>query len=150
MESQKEESGLMAPRVKIAGVFSDVERCDPRSLDANEYVVLVNTGEEPVSMSGWSMTNLKADQLHHFRYLFPRFLSDGKSWILEPGGMIIIYTGRGTNGATASAGEAPQYHLYQHRSEPIWVDAGDRVCLHDRAGKVVSAFALPLAPKKRA
>lgn len=137
----------MAPRVEIAGVFSDVDACDPRSLDVDEYVVLVNTGDEPAAMSGWSLTNLKADQMHHFRYLFPRFLSNGDAWALEPGGMAILYTGRGTNGATATAGEASQYHFYQHRSGAIWVDPGDRVCLNDRAGKVVTAFDLPVAPK---
>jgi hypothetical protein len=139
----------MAPRVEIAGVFSDVEECDPRSLDVDEYVVLVNTGDEPVGMAGWSLTNLKADQMHHFRYLLPRFLSNGDSWSLEPGGMVIIYTGRGTNGATASTGEAPQYHFYQHRSTPVWVDPGDRVCLSDRAGQLVSACDLPVSPRKR-
>lgn len=138
----------MAPRVEIAGVFSDVDECDPQSLDVDEYIVLVNTGEEPVKLCGWSVTNFKADQLHHFRYLFPRFLSNGEPWGLEPGGMAIIYTGRGTNGATASASEAPQVHLYQHRSAPIWVDPGDRVCLNDRSGKVMAAFDLPVAPKR--
>lgn len=137
----------MAPRVEIAGVFSDVDADDPRSLDVAEYVVLVNTGEEPVALASWSLTNLKADQVHHFRYLFPRFLSNGHSWSLDPGGMIIVYTGRGTNGSTATLGEAGQYHLYQHRPAPIWVDPGDRVCLSDRTGKIITAFNLPVAPR---
>lgn len=140
----------MAPSVEIAGVFSDVDPGDPGSLDRDEYVVVVNTGEEHISLVGWSVTNLKADQVHHFRYLFPRLLANAQSWSLEPGGMAIVYTGRGGSGATGSTGEAPQYHLYQHRTESIWVDPGDRVCLSDRVGRVVSVFDLSVTPKKRA
>lgn len=139
----------MASRVEIAGVFSDVDESDTRSLDVDEYVVLVNMGEEPVPLAGLSLTNLKTDQLHHFRYLFPRFLSNGDSWTLEPGGVAIVYTGRGTNGATDSTGEARQYHFYQHRTGPIWVDPGDRVCLTDRTGRLLSALDLPVAPRTR-
>lgn len=137
----------MAPMVEVAGVFSDVAESDPRSLDRSEFVLLVNTGDEPADLAGWSLTNLKPDQQHHFRYLLPRFLSNGESWSLAPGGLAIIYTGRGTNGATNTAGEARQFHLYQHRSDPIWRDPGDRVCLSDRAGRVVAAWDLPLARK---
>lgn len=138
----------MAPRVEIAGVFSDVDGSDARSLDVDEYVVLVNTGDEPAPLSGWSLTNLKADQVHHFRYLFPRFMSNGESWTLEPGGLVLVYTGRGTNGTTATNGEAGQYHLYQHRSASIWVDHGDRICLNNRAGKVMTALNVPVVPRR--
>lgn len=139
----------MASRVEIVGVFSETGESDSGLRDLDEYVVLVNTGDAPVSISGWSLTNLKTDHLHHFRYLFPRFLSNGEFWALEPGGMVIVYTGRGRNGATATTGEARQYHLYQHRCEPIWVGSGERVCLSDRTGKIVSGFDLPVAPRTR-
>jgi len=137
----------MAPSVEIVGVFSDVDEADPRSLDTDEYVVLVNVANEPVSLSGWSLTNLKTDGLHHFRYLFPRFLSSGESWVLEPGGMLLLYTGRGSNGATATPGEARQVHLYQHRTMAIWVEPGDQVCLIDRTGGLHASFGLPVAPR---
>ncbi|MFZ5814965.1 MAG: lamin tail domain-containing protein [Bacillota bacterium] len=138
----------MSPRVEIAGVFSGVDESDPRSLSVDEFVVLVNTGAEPAQLAGWSLSKLKTDQRHHFRYIFPRFMSNGESWVLEPGGMVILYTGRGTNGATATEGEAHQYHLYQHRSAPIWVDPGDRVCLQDRTGRVMATLDLPVAPRR--
>lgn len=137
----------MAPMVEVAGVFSDVEESDPRALSRSEFVVLINTGDEPADLAGWSLTNLKPDRQHHFRYLLPRFLSNGEPWSLSPGGLAIIYTGRGTNGATCTAGEARQFHFYQHRSAPIWRDPGDRVCLSDRHGRLVATLDLPLVRK---
>lgn len=135
----------MPPSIVIAGVYSHPmgEGLSPDATD--EYVVLINTGERPIDMRGWSLTNLRRDRVHHYRYLFPRFLSNGENWALAPGGMILLYTGRGANGCTASAGEAPQYHLYQHRVQLIWTDPGDTACLHDLAGKVVSWCSLSVA-----
>ncbi len=140
----------MAPSVEIAGVFSDVNDADPRSLAVDEYVVVVNTGDEAVSLAGWSLTDLKADGVHHYRYLFPRFLSNGEHWMLAPGGMILLYTGRGRNGATGTAGEACHVHLYQHRTGAIWRDPGDRVCIVDRVGRIRAALELPVIPRTSA
>jgi hypothetical protein len=133
----------MTPAIIIAGVYSSPgpEGVPPAELD--EYVLLVNVGDEPANLRGWSLTNRKEDQVHHYRYLFPRFLSNGDPWELAPGGMILLYTGRGTNGCTATAGEAHQVHLYQHRGGRVWQDPGDTACLYDRAGALVSEFELP-------
>ncbi|HYG58972.1 MAG TPA: lamin tail domain-containing protein [Symbiobacteriaceae bacterium] len=133
----------MLPGVVIAGIYSHFSDPGVPPTEADEYVVLVNTGEAPVDLRGWSLTNRKQDQVHHYRYMFPRFLSNGDPWELEPGGMILLYTGRGTNGSTATAGEARQYHLYQHRNTPVWQDPGDLACLHDRAGKLVHTCEQP-------
>jgi len=129
----------MPSSVVVAGVFTDPELQNLPPGANDEYVVLVNTGDEPAALPGWSLTNLKADKAHHYRYLFPRFLSNGDPWELEPGGMILLYTGRGSNGCTASAGEARQYHFFQHRGTRVWVDDSDRVCLFDRSGTMVAS-----------
>lgn len=131
----------MAPHVEIAGISIHYDA--PADLPAEaEYVVLVNTGDAPADLARWSFTNRKSDQVDHYRYLFPRFLSNGDPWLLNPGGLVLLYTGRGTNGATASCGEAPQIHLFQHRPEPIWGDPGDTACLYDQRGRLVSRYAL--------
>ncbi|HEY3364414.1 MAG TPA: lamin tail domain-containing protein [Symbiobacteriaceae bacterium] len=133
----------MPPSVVIAGSYSEPDfGCPPASHE--EYVVLVNMGDRSVDMRGWSLTNRKRDDsAHHYRYHFPRFLSNGDPWIVEPGGMIILYTGRGTNGCTGSVGEARQFHLFQHRLAQIWQDAGDMVCLYDRHERLIHWWELP-------
>jgi hypothetical protein len=133
----------MPSRVTIAGVYSHCgsEGQSPGAED--EFVVLVNAGDELADMRGWSLTNLKTDRMDHYRYMFPRFLVNGDPWLLEPGGLILLYTGRGTNGCTATAGEARQYHLYQHRSAYIWAEPGDTACLYDRNRNLVAWLELP-------
>lgn len=133
----------MPPSVLVAGVYSGPGHVDGPPSESDEFVVLVNLGDEPANLRGWSLTNLKHDQADHFRYLFPRFLSNGDLWELEPGGLLFLYTGRGTNGCTATAGEAHQYRLFQHRTARIWMEPGEKACLYNQAGKLVSACELP-------
>lgn len=133
----------MLSGVVVAGIHHhNSPVCAPQGPD-EEYLVLVNMGEAPVDLRGWSVTNRKQDQVDHFRYLFPRFLANGDPWELEPGGLILLFTGRGTNGCTASSGEAHQFHLYQHRNTWVWAEPGDTACLYNRAGKLVSAYGIP-------
>jgi hypothetical protein len=134
--------------VTIAGIYSGRWLEGPGPGAEDEYVVLVNTGDEPAEMQGWSLTNLKCDQLDHYRYMFPRFLSNGDAWALAPGGMILLYTGRGTNGCTATAGEARQFRFFQHRLAWIWEEPGDTACLYDRDRQLVTTWALPEVRRK--
>lgn len=135
----------MPSSVVIAGIHSLPGPDGALPYSDDEYIVLVNLGDEPADMRGWSLTNRKQDQVHHYRYLFPRFLSNGDPWELEPGGLILLFTGRGTNGCTATAGEAHQYHLYQHRSSRVWTEPGDTACLYDRSGALITEWELPAA-----
>jgi hypothetical protein len=136
----------MPPQVVIAGIYTSAgANADPPGSE-DEFLVLVNVGDEPADLRGWSLTNRKQDQRHHYRYLLPRFLSGGDPWELEPGGLVFIHTGRGQSGATATPGEAHHYHFYQHRSVRVWADAGDTACLHDRTGQVVAWYSLPVRP----
>lgn len=134
----------MASQVVIAGIYSPPADGIGTAAEG-EYVVLVNLGDAPADMRGWSLTNRKQDQTQHYRYLFPRFLSNGDPWELEPGGLILLFTGRGTNGCTATTGEAHQFHLYQHRSTRVWTEPGDTACLFDRSGTLIAEWALPEA-----
>ncbi|HWI53637.1 MAG TPA: lamin tail domain-containing protein [Symbiobacteriaceae bacterium] len=133
----------MLPAIVVAGIYHHTGSVTAPLAPDEEYVVLVNMGDRPVDMRGWSLTNRKQDQVDHYRYLFPRFLSTGDLWELEPGGLVLLYTGRGTNGATATTGEAHQFHLFQHRTQCVWADPGDTACLYDRSGKLVSEYELP-------
>lgn len=128
----------MSAGLVIAGVYCrSVESGTPAPGD--EYVVLINTGDKAVSLVGWSLTNLKPDRIHHYRYHFPRGLADHCEWQLASGSMAIVHTGRG---CSYSMGEG-QYHLYQQRDVWVWADHGDIVCLHDRSGRVVSSLVVP-------
>lgn len=126
----------------VAGIVSSGPAGGPPG-PSDEFVVLVHPGVEPVTMAGWSLTNRKRDGVDHYRYIFPRFLSNGDLWQVNSGGVVLVYTGRGTNGRTASRGEAHQHQFFQHRAAWIWAEAGDTVCLYDRAGRLVSACAVP-------
>lgn len=132
----------MPSAVVIVGIYRP-DGAGDSSGTADEYVVLVNMGDEAADLRGWSLTNRKADQQDHYRYLFPRFMSNGDPWELEPGGLVFIFTGRGTNGCTATVGEAHQFHLYQHRQEAIWQEPGDIACLYDRKAQLQSWWELP-------
>lgn len=135
----------MSSSVVIAGIYSESDFMDCPPASDDEYVVLVNLSNRSVDMRGWTLTNLKReDSAHHFRYHFPRFLSNGDPWVLEHGGMILLYTGRGTNGCTGTSGEARHYRLFQHRLTPIWRDAGDMVCLYDKSDRLIHWWELPV------
>ncbi|MDF2628528.1 MAG: competence-like protein [Symbiobacteriaceae bacterium] len=133
----------MLSGIVVAGICHDNDLVSAPLAPEDEYVVLVNLGDQPVDVRGWSLTNRKRDQVDHYRYLFPRFLSNGDPWELAPGGLMLLYTGRGTNGATATDGEAKQFRLFQHRAACIWGDPGDTACLYDRTGKLVASYELP-------
>jgi len=135
---------MLISAVCIAGMYSRPGSVSPPVASDDEYVVIVNIGGVPIDLTRWSLTTRKRDGLDHFRYLFPRFLSNGDLWLLDPGGLVFVHTGRGSNGRTLTSGEANQIHLYQHRPSRIWDEAGDSACLFDRSGKFVAASALPV------
>lgn len=134
----------MLSKILIAGIHAPSPSCpDQRPRPNDEFVVLVNDGEGPIGLTGCSLTNRKRDGVDHYRYIFPRFLSNGDPWEVEPGGLVFVYTGRGTNGATATTGEAHQIHLFQHRETTVWADPGDTACLYDRSGHLIATWELP-------
>ncbi len=130
----------------IAGIYSSPGLAVQSPGPDDEFVVLVHGGSEPADIAGWSLTNRKRDQVDHYRYLFPRFLSNGDPWICEPGGLVVVHTGRGRNSGTASRGESRQFHLFQHRTTRVWADPGDVACLYDRSGRLIAFWELPVVP----
>ncbi|MFW6075221.1 MAG: lamin tail domain-containing protein [Chloroflexota bacterium] len=84
-----------------------------------ETVYLVNQGEEPVDMKGWTLSDIAG---HVF--VFPEF-------VLEPGATVGVHICSGEN-----TGEM----LYWERCSAVWNNDGDTAYLHDATGREIHAF----------
>lgn len=114
--------GLWDPGACGAGQTTSLEvveiQADPRGPDEDhleeEYVVVENTGSEPIDMTGWSLR----DESTRNRYSFP----DG--FILEPGERVKVTAGSGPFGFGSDT--------------PIWNNSGDTVFVVDPGGRFVT------------
>jgi competence protein ComEC len=97
----------------VAKINADAEGDDRENLN-DEYVVLENTGTEPLDLSGWTVAD-DADQT----YTMP----DGVT--LAPGETVTLYTGSGT---------ATESELYWESGSPIWNNNGDTVIVTTNEG----------------
>lgn len=82
-----------------------------------EYIVLRNTGENPLDLTGWHVE----DEADH-TYAFP------SGFALEPGATVTLYTGSGQN--TGS-------EVYWGSGSAVWNNGGDTVIVTDDTGDVV-------------
>lgn len=93
-------------------------QADPRGPDEDhleeEYVVLENTGPEPIDMTGWSLR----DESTRNRYSFP----DG--FILAPGDRVTVTAASGPFGFGSDT--------------PIWNNSGDTAFVVDPGGRFVT------------
>jgi rubrerythrin len=89
----------------------------PASNPNEEYVEYVNTGDGPLDLTGWTVSNDAGTT-----YEFP----DG--FTLAPGETVRLYTGRGTD----SSGE-----LYWGNPEEVWDDQIDTMIVRDASDEVV-------------
>lgn len=94
----------------VAAIHEDAEGND-------EYVVLGNTGDETLDLTGWSLR----DEAGHV-YTIP----DG--FVLAGGARVTVYTGHGQDTATK---------LYWGADRAIWNNGGDTVLLENQDGAVV-------------
>jgi hypothetical protein len=90
-----------------------------RDLDG-EYVLLWNTSETPVALTGWVLTD--GDAKH--TYTFPPFT-------LAPGSEVKLWTKRGADDAS---------NLYWNNSRAIWNNDGDTGTLRDASGTTISVY----------
>ncbi len=97
-------------------VTADAPGDDRETLD-EETVTVVNSRDEAVTLSGWTLR----DEADHV-YRFP------EGTTLEPGESLVVHTGTGEDG---------DGHHYWGRSSPVWNDAGDTATLADETGTVV-------------
>ncbi|MBU5687851.1 MAG: lamin tail domain-containing protein [Candidatus Aenigmarchaeota archaeon] len=91
-----------------------------------EWVEIVNTGEEPVSMGGWTLQDASSNV-----YTFPT------GFTLNPGSTVRIYSGSAYSTCTNS-----QTSLCWKASS-IWNDSGDTATLKDASGNTVSTYSYP-------
>ncbi|MEF8868444.1 MAG: lamin tail domain-containing protein [Haloarculaceae archaeon] len=103
-------------RLRVVEVHADAPGNDNENL-GGEYVVLENAGETPLELAGWTVS----DEAGH-RYTFGGV-------VLDPGGRVTLYTGSGTDTATA---------VYWGRSSAVWNNGGDVVTVRDADGDVVA------------
>ena len=103
----------------IETVHYDAEGNDAENLN-DEYVVLLNTGDKTIDLSGWSMHDE-----HGNMFYFPN------GFFLTAQGSVTIYTGRGTNMTTA---------LYWYHETPVWNNAGDTVFILDEKNDSIVTY----------
>lgn len=101
----------------VATVHADAAGPDGDNL-ADEYVVLENTGEDPLDLTGWTVSDAAGHS-----YTFAGNTS------LAPGATLTLRTGQGTD----TEGER-----YWGLARPIWNNDGDTVTVRDDDGTVVA------------
>jgi hypothetical protein len=106
------------PSVEIVRIEYDPEGPD---LDG-EYLVLQNTSDEIVGMTGWTLEDSNG---HVFQ--FPHF-------ILEPQATVRVWT---------KAGQNTEGDLYWGCQNSIWTNTGDRAILKDEEGRVIALYSYP-------
>ncbi len=108
--------GSGSGELALASVHADAEGSDRDNLN-DEYIVLENTGDGPLDMSGWTLSDEAGAT-----YTIP----DGTT--LAAGATITIHTGSGTDTET---------DLYWGSGSPIWNNGGDTVIVTDDDGSTV-------------
>ncbi|MEZ4524067.1 MAG: lamin tail domain-containing protein [Thermomicrobiales bacterium] len=84
-----------------------------------ETVTIVNVGEGPVDMTGWSLSDI-AEHI----YIFPNF-------VLQPGAAVVVHI---------CAGENTPEILFWGRCSAIWNNEGDTAYLRDATGRGISTY----------
>ncbi|WP_058992897.1 lamin tail domain-containing protein [Haloarcula sp. CBA1127] len=104
-----------ASGVEIAEIHADAAGNDNENLN-DEYVTLTNTGDEPVGLSGWTVS----DEVGH-QYTFANLT-------LDPNASVSLYTGSGTDTET---------ERYWGRNGAVWNNDGDTVIVKNASGETV-------------
>lgn len=102
--------------LRVAEVHADAEGHDGENLN-DEYVVFRNSGDEPLDLSGWTVS----DEAGH-RFTFP----DGTT--LAANATLTLHTGSGTD---------TERDVYWGSNTPVWNNDGDTVVVRTAAGDVV-------------
>jgi competence protein ComEC len=100
----------------VAEIHADAAGTERENLN-DEYVVLENTGDTTVDLSGWTLS----DAADH-TYTFPEGVT------LAPDARVTVHTGSGTDTET---------DLYWGSGAPIWNNDGDTVIVRTGDGTIV-------------
>ncbi len=110
------DAGTGSGELALASVHADAEGSDRDNLN-DEYIVLENTGDGPLDLSGWTVSDEAGAT-----YTIPDVTT------LAAGATITIHTGSGTDTET---------DLYWESGSPIWNNGGDTVIVTDDDGSTV-------------
>jgi competence protein ComEC len=102
--------------VRVVEIQADAEGRDANNLN-DEYVVLKNTGDQPLDLSGW---RVKDDDGHVYEF------RDG--FTLDVGETVTLHTGTGTQ---------TDDHRFWWADEPVWDNGGDTISVYDDGGQKV-------------
>ncbi len=122
-KAKRERVGLWnysPPEVEIAEVHYDAcGKVDDRKCLNDEYMVIVNSGNSPVSLFGWAIKDESGKY-----YVFPDV-------VFEPGEKIVLYTGYGRDNAT---------DLFWNSGRPVWNNDHDTAYLYNANGELVDTY----------
>jgi competence protein ComEC len=105
-----------ASSIYISATQFDAPGDDRQNLNG-EWVQLTNKGDEPVLISGWTLSDKSQNALYTFPAIF-----------LVPGESVTVFSGTGTINTTA---------VFMGKTEPVWGNSGDRAILKDGRGTLI-------------
>ncbi len=127
--------------VEITQIYNNPSGRD--SLD-KEYIVIKNTTrDQKISMKGWIVSDMTPTGKDTHLFYFPEVVNSG-FWTLDPGEVIFLMTGSGTNKFLAGTQEyPPQFHFYMQRAAFVWNNPGDTAYLRLPNGEFVHWMKVP-------
>lgn len=102
--------------IRVVEIHADADGRDANNLNG-EYIVLKNTGDQPLDLSGW---RVKDNDGHVYTF------RDG--FTLDIGETVTLHTGTGTQ---------TEDHRFWWADEPVWDNGGDTISIHDDGGHEV-------------
>lgn len=105
-----------AKAIRISAVRFNAPGDDRENLNG-EWVRLTNTGEGPVLVAGWTLSDASGTD----PYIFPAI-------VILPAESVTVYVGSGTMNGTA---------LFMGRTNPVFGNSGDMATLKDGTGNII-------------
>ncbi|MFC5367208.1 lamin tail domain-containing protein [Salinirubrum litoreum] len=110
------DGGTPTGQLEITEINADAEGDDGENLN-DEYVVFENTGDGPLDIGGWTVSDEAGKT-----YTVPSGVT------LEAGSQVTLHTGSGEDTAT---------DLYWGQGSPVWNNGGDTVIVRNSDGDIV-------------
>jgi len=122
---------------------------------ADEWVAISNDGPNRWEDHEWELCveheRPESDLVYRFPIVMP---GDAGWWTFEPGEVIFVFTGRGSDlyVANPTGGRRPQFQFHWGRPAVAWDRPGRRLCLREAGSHDLAAepFLLPAHPRAEA
>ncbi len=123
--------------VEITEIHNNPVGIDLPSKLNDEYIVIENKSSQRHIMANWIVSDRTQTGEEKHVFTFPSHIS-GVTWALDPGELIFLMTGKGTNTFVPRSGtHKPQFHFYMQREWFIWNNSGDTAYLRLPTGAFV-------------